>query len=225
MEQLADDVFVLRGLPRYAINVYLLGEVLVDAGTRWQAGSILRQLRGRKVASHALTHVHPDHQGASHAVCAALGIPLWCGEADAPAMEMPGEMVARMPRHWLIPRIAPLFGGPEHRVSRRLKEGDQVGTFSVIETPGHTAGHISLWREADGVLVLGDVLANMFFPSGRTGLREPPAYFSADPAQNRRSARRVLELEPNVVCFGHGPPMRETRGIMDFVRRLAVGPE
>ncbi len=221
MEQLAEDVQLLAGFPQYAINVYLLGDVLVDAGTRWTGRTILRQTRRRKLASHALTHVHPDHQGSSHAVCEALGIPLWCGEADAAAMENHGEMLARMPRNGLNRVVGPIFAGPPHRVSRRLKEGDPVGTFTVIETPGHTDGHISFWREADGVLVLGDVLANVSFLSGRPGLREPPPYFSRDPAQNRRSARRLMELEPKLVCFGHGPPLRETRRFIGFIENLA----
>ncbi len=83
MKQLIDDVYILEGFPPYAINVYLLGEVLVDAGTRFAAKRILRRLRGRTVSTHALTHAHPDHQGSSHAICESLGIPLWCGDADA----------------------------------------------------------------------------------------------------------------------------------------------
>ena len=51
----------------------------------------MRQLQGRTVSAHALTHAHPDHQGSSHAVCERLGIPLWCGEGDVPAMETPGR--------------------------------------------------------------------------------------------------------------------------------------
>ena len=159
MKQLADDLFVLEGFPPYAINVYLLGDVLVDAATRFAARRILRRLRGRTVTLHALTHAHPDHQGSSHAICERLGIPLWCGEADADAMERPGEIMARMPRHWLSGTVGPIWTGPPHPVARRLREGDQVGSFTVIETPGHTVGHVSFWREDDRVLVLGDVLS------------------------------------------------------------------
>ena len=81
MKPLADDLFILEGFPPYAINVYLLGEVLVDAATRFAARRILRRLRGRKVTLHALTHAHPDHQGASHAICEAPGYPamVWRG--------------------------------------------------------------------------------------------------------------------------------------------------
>ena len=114
MKQLADDLYILEGFPPYAINVYLLGEVLVDAATRFAARRILRRLRGRTVTLHALTHAHPDHQGSSHAICEALGIPLWCGEADADAMERPGEIMARMPRHWLSGTVGPIWTGPPH---------------------------------------------------------------------------------------------------------------
>jgi glyoxylase-like metal-dependent hydrolase (beta-lactamase superfamily II) len=220
MKQLADDLAVLEGFPPYAINVYLLGEVLVDAGTRFAAGRILRRLKGRRVSLHALTHAHPDHQGSSHAICETLGIPLWCGAADADAMETAGEIMARMPRHWLSATVGPIWTGPPHPVARRLREGDTVGTFSVIETPGHTAGHISFWREADRTLVLGDVLSNLNIYTGFVTLREPERFFTLDPAQNRRSARKLSELEPKLVCFGHGPPLRNTKRFVDHIARL-----
>jgi hydroxyacylglutathione hydrolase len=220
MKQLADDLFVLEGFPPYAINVYLLGTVLIDAATRFAARRIIRRLRGRSVTLHALTHAHPDHQGASDAICTALGIPLWCGDADAHAMETPGEIMARMPRHWLSGSIGRLWTGPPHPVSRRLREGDQVGAFTVIETPGHTAGHVSFWRESDRVLITGDVLCNINIWNGRIMLREPEAVFTLDPAQNRRSARRFLPLEPRLVCFGHGPPLRDPAIFARFIERL-----
>src|SRR2546423_477943 len=55
MKQLADDLYILDGFPPYAINVYLMGDTLVDAATRHAAGRILRQLRGQDVKTHALT--------------------------------------------------------------------------------------------------------------------------------------------------------------------------
>jgi hydroxyacylglutathione hydrolase len=220
MKQLAEDVHVLEGFPPYAINVYLLGDVLVDAATRFAAKRILRRLRGRQISLHALTHAHPDHQGSSHAICDRLGIPLWCGEGDAEAMERPGEIMARMPGHWLSSAIGPMWTGPPHPVSRRLRDGDLVGSFRVIETPGHTVGHVSYWREADRVMIVGDVLANINIFSGRVMLREPERIFTVDPAQNRRSVRRLIELEPKLICFGHGPPLRNTARFVDYVKRL-----
>ena len=220
MKQLADDLYILEGFPPYAINVYLLGDVLVDASTRFAAKRILRRVRGRRVTLHALTHAHPDHQGSSHAICEELAIPLWCGEGDADAMETPGEIMRRMPRHWLSGTVGPIWTGPPHPVARRLREGDQVGSFTVIETPGHTAGHISLWRESDEILILGDVLANFNFWNRRTMLCEPQQIFSIDPAQNRRSALLLAELAPKLICFGHGPPLRDTAQFIKYVQEI-----
>jgi glyoxylase-like metal-dependent hydrolase (beta-lactamase superfamily II) len=135
-------------------------------------------------------------------------------------MENRGEMMARMPRHWLSGTIGPLWMGPPHPVARRLREGDEVGSFTVIETPGHTAGHLSFWRPSDGVLIVGDVIANINIHTGMRKLREPERFFTLDPALNRRSARRLIELEPKLTCFGHGPPLRDTRALVDFVNRL-----
>src|SRR3954465_5958769 len=95
MKRLVDGLSLLHGLPPFAINVYLMGDVLVDAGTRHAARRILRQVRGHRVSALALTHAHPDHQGSCHAVCEALGLPLWCGAADAEAVEDPGLMLRR----------------------------------------------------------------------------------------------------------------------------------
>ena len=51
MKQLAEDVHLLRGWPPNAINVYLVGDVLIDAATRQGERRIMRQIAGRKVAS------------------------------------------------------------------------------------------------------------------------------------------------------------------------------
>jgi glyoxylase-like metal-dependent hydrolase (beta-lactamase superfamily II) len=225
MKRLADGLYLLAGLPPYAVNVYLMGGVVVDAGTRHAERRLLRQLRGRSVSALALTHAHPDHQGSCHEVCAALGIPLWCGDGDADAVEDPALMLERLPRSRLTRAIGPLLAGPGHPVARRLREGDEVGGFAVVETPGHTAGHVSFWRAADRVLVLGDVLANFGPPVGLRGLREPPAIFSADPPRNRLSAHRVADLRPELVCFGHGPPLCDPPRFAGFVGRLAGAPD
>ena len=87
MRALARGVWQLRGLPPNAINVYLVGDVLVDAGTPAARRRILRELRDVAVATHVVTHAHPDHFGSSHAVCEALELALWTGERDAEAIE------------------------------------------------------------------------------------------------------------------------------------------
>lgn len=217
MHELAPHVYQLRGTPRNAINVYLAGGVLIDAGTRFDGGRILRQVRGRRVVAHALTHAHPDHQGASRYLCQTLGIPLWCGRADVRAMES-GKMESRS---WIGRLVGRLAAGPGHPVNRALREGDEVGGFAVIEVPGHTAGHVAYWRESDRTLILGDVLFNAHLLTGRVGLHEPPAVFTSDPGLNRRSARKLARLRPALVCFGHGPPLRDGGRFAEFIAGLS----
>ena len=205
MRHLAAWGALLGGVPPYGFNVYVMGGVLVDAATRFAAGGSCDSSGGGSSGPRA----HPRasrSQGSSHAVCETLGLPLWCGEGDAPAMETEGLIMARMPPHWLSRAVGPRWTGPPHPVARRLREGDEVGGFHVLETPGHTIGHIAFWREHDGSWSLGDVMANMNIWTGMPMLREPERIFSLDPAMNRRSAARLAELEPRLVCFGHGPP-------------------
>jgi hydroxyacylglutathione hydrolase len=219
VKKLADDLYILRGFPPFAINVYLIGDVLVDAGSRHAAKRILTQLRGRTVSRHVLTHAHADHQGSSHEICETLGIPLWCGERDADAVE-DGRIRERMPRHPINTLIGLTFPGPPHRVDCRLKEGDDVAGFQVLDTPGHSAGHISLWRESDRTLVCGDVYTNMDTITGIPGLHEPKTFFTPDPTRNRESMRRLAGLAPALVCFGHGAPLRNPPKLKAFADKL-----
>src|SRR5436305_2357282 len=128
MKRLADDLHLLDGFPPFAINVYLVGDVLLDAATRHATKRILRQLNGRTVSAHALTHAHPDHQGASHEICEALALPLWCGAQDADAVE-DGRIMERQPRHPVNTVIGLTMPGPAHPVASRLHEGDEVAGF------------------------------------------------------------------------------------------------
>jgi glyoxylase-like metal-dependent hydrolase (beta-lactamase superfamily II) len=219
VKQLAPDLWMLSGFPPNGINIYLMGDVLIDAGTRHSGRRIFRQLEGHDVKVHALTHAHPDHQGASKEVCERLGIELWCGEHDAEAMESGNLGQKSHPLNTLIMKI---WGGPPYRVARRLHEGDEVAGFKVLDVPGHSPGHVAYWRESDRVLVAGDVLNGQNLITGIKGLHEPPAAFTTDPAQNRESARKLAALEPSLVVFGHGPPWRDTRKFVDWVNALPV---
>ena len=220
MKEVAPGVWQLRGFPPNAINVYLVEDVLIDAASRHAGRRILRQLEDRPVRAHALTHAHPDHQGASAEVCTKLGIPYWVGERDADAAERPELIGERQPNHPIAQFYARILTGPGHRVDRRLREGDQIAGFEVLEVPGHSAGHLAYWRETDRVLILGDVVNNIHVLTGIPGLHEPPPFLTPDPVTNRRSARRLAALEPDLVLFGHGRPLRDRRRFVEFVEAL-----
>jgi glyoxylase-like metal-dependent hydrolase (beta-lactamase superfamily II) len=213
MREIADGVWQLSGWPPNNVNVYVLDDVVVDAGLAIHRGRILRQIADHPITANALTHAHFDHFGSSHAICDSLRIPLWCGAGDVEAVEA-GKMVVR--GGMLVP------AAKGHPVSRSLREGDEVAGFRVLDTPGHSPGHVSYWREADRVLLCGDVMwgQNPFLLAG--GIQEPFPVGSPDAKLNRQSARRLAELDPALVCFGHGKPLKDTARFKAAVARLAV---
>lgn len=197
MLQLAPGVRQLSGFPRNQINVYLVEHVLVDAGTVAARGRVLRQVKGLDLEANVITHAHPDHFGSSRAVRARLGIPLWAGTLDREAIETGVAAPGKGRGYGLMSKFPLAPGCP---VDRELTEGDEVAGFRVLEVPGHTPGHIALWREADGVLLCGDVFFNI------RRLAAPPGMLTWNPEENRKSMRRLAELRPRLVLFGHGKP-------------------
>jgi hydroxyacylglutathione hydrolase len=142
-------------------------------------------------------------------------VPAWCGAGDAAAWAA-GKPVAAS-------RVQALFGWKPVAAARELRADDTVGRgFTVLDTPGHSPGHISLWREADRTLICGDVFLNLNFYTTAPGLNEPPKLFTVDPSRNRASARRLAEMEPELVLFGHGKPLRDPAKLAAFARSLSA---
>jgi glyoxylase-like metal-dependent hydrolase (beta-lactamase superfamily II) len=217
LKNVARNVWQLSDLLPNSINAYLIDDVLIDAGTRLAKRSFIRALTGVDLKLLALTHCHPDHQGAAKAICEFFGCDLACHEADKAAMEGREPMG---PNGKMIRVSDKLFSGPRHPVARVLKDGDDVAGFRVIETPGHTMGHLAFFREEDRLAIVGDVMLNMSLLTLAPGLHEPPDFFCVDHALNRRSIRKVADLKPDTVLFGHGPPLREGRRLREFADRL-----
>ncbi|WP_299366840.1 MBL fold metallo-hydrolase [uncultured Tateyamaria sp.] len=206
MIQIGENAWQIPVMPRQALNCFLLGDVLVDAGMFFSRGRILAALQGKAVGAHALTHAHVDHQGATAAIARALNLPVWCHGIERNAVETgdvtgsfanPRALTARLQQRFLA--------GDGHPVARALAEGDSVGGFEVIETPGHTAGHISFWRASDGLLVAGDAALGMHLLTTRPGMHLPYAHVSWDMDHVRASIRKLAALGPRRVAFGHGP--------------------
>lgn len=205
MREVAPDVWMigLRG-----VNAYVVGDVLVDSGWPGSAKRIRSALGAHGLTKHVLTHAHPDHMGASAVLCEELGLEFMAGRADVAVAEDPGLMArdfVPLPRNPVGDAFMRLSSGPGRKVDRALDEGDEIAGFAVLDTPGHTRGHISLWRESDRVLICGDVLWN--FPR----LMRPVRPVNTDNAQLAASVRRITELEPALTCFGHGPTRASLR--------------
>lgn len=218
MKYLAPGVWRLDELPRPLINVYLAEDVLIDAGRRWDRRRIFRQLEGVEISMLALTHVHPDHQGCAKAICEARGIPLACHEDDVDAME--GRRSVSATAQPVAKAFARLWEGPPHEVDRILQEGDEVAGFRVVHAPGHAPGEVIFFREADRVAICGDVIRNITYVTMRSRIDEPPADLTPDPAENRRSIRKLAELNPALILPGHGPAVTDMAAFQRFVAAL-----
>jgi hydroxyacylglutathione hydrolase len=218
----APGLALARGGPGRSLNVYLLGDVVVDSGVRWSRRRLARQLAGRELTAHVLTHAHFDHAGCSAWLCHTLGVPLWCGEGDATAiasghLDSHGSPLVNRLQRTLAPVAA-------HPVSRALREGEVVAGFEVLAVPGHSPGALALWRQRDRVLVCGDVLANFGLHPARPRLVLAPAALSSDYEQNRRSAARLAGLRPRLACFGHGFAVTDPGRFAAAIHRLLPAP-
>lgn len=220
MKNLAPEVWRLKQFPAPSVNVYLAGDVLIDAGTRWDRGRIFAELEGREISLVALTHVHPDHQGVAKDVCEARGVLLACHADDVDAMEgrRPVQEAARdNPFNRLIAR---LWEGPPHEVGRVLNEGDEVAGFRVVHAPGHARGEVVYFRDSDRVAICGDVVRNMSYATGLPGIKQPPDTFTYDPEENRRSIRKLADLNPTLLLPGHGPAITDMAAFQRFADEL-----
>jgi hydroxyacylglutathione hydrolase len=220
IRRVAEDVFHIPLAPRDGVNAYLLGDVVVDAGTKGAAKRLIKALHGHAVGAHALTHGHPDHAGGSKRLVDAFDVPVWVGERDRADVQSGRPTSADT---WAKPALGRLSHYDPVPVVRSLHDGDGIGHgFTVLETPGHSDGHVAFWRESDRTLVAGDVFFNMHLLTTVPGLHEPWRIMTRDPQRNRDSARRLAALEPELVLFGHGPPLRDPAALKAFVEAFAT---
>jgi glyoxylase-like metal-dependent hydrolase (beta-lactamase superfamily II) len=219
----ARDVIHFPLMPRNAVNAFLIEDVLIDAGTKCSSSQLMRFLKGLELNAHALTHAHADHQGGSKVVCTNFKVPLWCSSLEKERAESGLATKDYVDQGHLVTQFQQRYwAGPGHQVDKTLEEGDLVGGFRVIATPGHSSGHLSFFRESDGVLIVGDVMTNMNLISTRPGLHEPPALFTEDRERNIQSIRKLAALKPRILCFGHGPVLCERGELKRFIEQFSA---
>jgi glyoxylase-like metal-dependent hydrolase (beta-lactamase superfamily II) len=121
------------------------------------------------------------------------------------------------PYNRIIKRI---WQGPPCKVDRVLNEGDEVAGFRVVHAPGHARGEVIFFRDSDRVAICGDVIRNMSYATALPGIKEPPEIFTYDPAENRRSIRKLAELNPALILPGHGTAVTDMAAFGRFVAAL-----
>ncbi|GEM53519.1 putative metallo-hydrolase YflN [Empedobacter brevis NBRC 14943 = ATCC 43319] len=224
LRQIAPEVFQISLMPRNGINCYIIEGVLVDSGIRNSYTMIKKVLQKITVHKHLLTHAHADHQGCSDQICSEFQLPLLCHPGEVFKTET--GMVTHdypTPQHWIAKLQKKYWAGQGHKVEQTIVENDKIGDFKVIETPGHSTGHISLFRERDGVLIIGDVATNMNLLTTVTGLQLPPSIFTSDQQLNIKSLHKLSKLNPAIICFGHGPILiNKDRKFEQFVSKYNV---
>ena len=194
MLQIVPGVYAFTGL--IMGRVYALegadGLTLIDAGIGLAAGKVLKQLqagghRPADVKRILITHAHPDHVGGLAQLQAATGAQVMAHALEHPALERQFSHARAMPRLC------------ELRAGERLPE--VLNGLQIIFTPGHTSGAVCFWQSEQRLLICGDVLLHLW------GLGLPLPFVTADMAENKRSVKKLAELEARVVCFGHGQPL------------------
>lgn len=213
-------------------NVYIISEpdglTIIDAGMPGAEKRILAALTAlghapRDVRRILLTHQHVDHIGGLAALVEATGAETWAHPTDAQAIEgrapreVPHGPLALVFRMALFPRLRPCA------ITHTVREGETLpalsaeGGLRVVETPGHTMGHISFYAPARKLLFAGDAVRTS---KGR--ILPPPDMFSHDMPLARQSVRKLAAMEIEACLPGHGEPV--TRGAQALLAATAGMP-
>jgi glyoxylase-like metal-dependent hydrolase (beta-lactamase superfamily II) len=195
-----DPSLVLQRVNLGFVSAYVLARgtaaAIVDTGVEGSEGEIELGLAAiglgwDQVGHVILTHLHPDHIGSATAVMDAAAQAIgYAGAADIPSITSPRPLTA-------------------------VGDGDTVFDLDVIETPGHTPGHISILDPAASILIAGDALNG-----ADDGVAGPNPQFSSDHAQAIESAKKLASLVYDTAVFGHGEPV--TGGASDVVAAMAA---
>ncbi|ULO05750.1 MBL fold metallo-hydrolase [Paenibacillus sp. 19GGS1-52] len=226
MWEVAPQVIGLRTL---FVNLAYVGLpskewILVDTGLGQFADSILHTAQerfGKPPLSIVLTHGHFDHVGTLKKLIAEWDVPVYAHPLELPYLTGKEDYPPADPSvgGGLMATVSPLYPhrgidfGPA--VIPLPADGSIPGMegWSYIHTPGHSPGHISLFRAADKVMIAGDAFITVKQESvfavltQQQAVHGPPAYFTTDWDEAEQSVRQLALLDPKVVLTGHGAPM------------------
>ncbi|MES2713444.1 MAG: MBL fold metallo-hydrolase [Pseudomonadota bacterium] len=227
------------------VNLYCLGTadswVLVDAGLKGSASGIIRAAeqhfgKGAKPKAVILTHGHFDHVGAFPALFETWDVPVYAHALEAPFLT--GQSPYPPPDPTVGKGMMALlsFTYPNKPIDLggrlRLLPGDGSVPFAPswrwIHTPGHTPGHVSLFRDSDRCLIAGDAFVTTkqesvaMVATQKEGVFGPPSYFTPDWNAAHASVSRLAKLDPEIAATGHGKPLRGPE-LRSGLQRLNTG--
>ncbi|WHY69871.1 MBL fold metallo-hydrolase [Neobacillus sp. SuZ13] len=215
------------------VNLVLVGEpdksgefVLVDTGMPKSAEKIIEMIEehfgeGAIPKAIVLTHGHFDHVGSVAELLEEWKIPVYAHELELPFLTGQRDYPPGDPNvdSGLVAKLSPMFPNHGINISTHVQVLPSDGTvphmpnWKWLHTPGHTPGHISLFREQDRTLIAGDAFVTVKQESlykVMTQTQEisgPPKYYTTDWDAAFESVKKLEALKPQVVVTGHGLPM------------------
>jgi glyoxylase-like metal-dependent hydrolase (beta-lactamase superfamily II) len=189
----------------------------VDTGNKGSTRKVLRKVEDlgyhpQDLNTIVLTHGHFDHFGSAAGLQARTGAAIAAHKADLPSYEkggvgiLPDPYDKRMETSRLFRHD--LFGAYPVKIDRFLEDGEQIGEWQVIHTPGHTPGTISLYSPICKVLITGGWAIDKRLPlPGMLSAKNPFIdKISTNPSELRRSRKRLAELDFQILLCSHLSP-------------------
>ncbi|WP_420796989.1 MBL fold metallo-hydrolase [Alkalihalobacterium alkalinitrilicum] len=214
------------------VNICLVGSrerndfILVDAGMPGSANEIISITEKRFGSSSRpkaiiLTHGHFDHVGAILELVSHWQVPVYAHKLELPFLT--GKMSYPEPdpsvEGGIVAKLSSLFPNEPINLGVHIHPLPDDGSipkmegFRWIHTPGHTPGHVSLFRDADRTLIVGDAFVTVKQESLYSVITQeqqisgPPRYFTPDWKASWESVKKLESLRPSVAVTGHGLPM------------------
>ena len=229
VHQLATDYPHICGLPLW-LHVVSDGDelVLLDAGTsRTTEAATEPELAALGVALDDLSlvvnsHAHPDHMGGNEVLAARTGARFAAPAAEVARLEdnelLLEQLWGASPEAYRLSEAdraetLELLGG-RVRIDHLLRDRDRVPTASgslvVVETSGHSPGHIALLHEPSRTLFSFDDVQGRGVPFLDSDLWLGPLY--EDVSRYRAGLMRLLDVDFDALVPSHGDPLDESAG-------------